>query len=619
VAPGPRRVAERHDLMAARAFARVAPVRAKVSLVAVVALALLLAVRLGDVQIRQGPRLAHVALLQHDETVESFAKRGAILDREGGVLVRSLPSESIYAVPTEVTDAHAAARKLAPLLRKPASALEPALRDKVQFRWLARKVPHDVAERVRALELPGIGTKGEETGLRFVASGRLASTVVGFTGTDENGLDGLEYSFDKLLRGKTGRMRVEADQFGRAIPFGVTEVVEQAVAGKTIVTTLDPYLQFETERLLRASAKKWSARSATAIVMDPWSGELLAVANVPDFDPSHFGSYSSDAWRDRAISDAYEPGSTFKLITAAAALESGRFTTATRFPARDALQVGGRTIHNAEDGMMAANLGSESIEDIIAYSHNVGAAEIGLATGPTAMYRTIRKFGFGDPTEVELPGENPGIVNKPADWSGSSLATIAFGHSISTTPLALIRAYAAIANGGVLLRPRIISAIEDANGKVVYRYGAEVERRAISQRTAATLRRFLRAVVLRGTGNPTARVPGYTTAGKTGTAQVVENGAYLGGAYIASFVGMIPAERPRYVILVKVERPHGSIYGSQVAAPVFADLARAAMLHAGIMPALSPARSAPDAPSARTKPAAAARLVRTVHVPKETR
>jgi cell division protein FtsI/penicillin-binding protein 2 len=336
--------------------------------------------------------------------------------------------------------------------------------------------------------------------------------------------------------------------------------------------------------------------------MDPWTGELLSIANVPDFDPAHFNKFSSDAWKNRAISDAYEPGSTFKLITVAAALESGKFRDGARFPARDALEVGGRVIHNAEDGMMASHLGTESMEEIVAFSHNVGAAEVGLATGPAAMFATIRKFGFGDPTQVELPGENPGIVTDPKDWSGSSLATISFGHGISTTPLGLVRAYAAIANGGLLLRPRIVGSIQDANGKQVYRYGAEVERRVISRRTAQTLRRYLRSVVLRGTGNPTAQVAGYTTAGKTGTAQVVENGRYLSGAYVASFVGMIPAERPRYVILVKVERPRGSIYGSQVAAPVFAGLARAAMFHAGIMPAAGPPRRlVPSNHSAKSK------------------
>jgi cell division protein FtsI/penicillin-binding protein 2 len=224
------------------------------------------------------------------------------------------------------------------------------------------------------------------------------------------------------------------------------------------------------------------------------------------------------------------------------------------------------------------------------------------------MWRTIRAFGFDRPTRVELP-ENPGMVPPPDKWSGSSLATISYGQGISITPLALVRAYAAIANGGVLLRPRVVAAIQDANGKTLYRYNAEVEHRAISEHTAATLRGYLRTVVLHGTGNPTAHVAGYTTAGKTGTAQLVENGRYLSGAYVASFVGMIPAERPRYVILVKIERPHGSIYGSQVAAPVFAELARAAMLHAGIMPAAGPPPRTP----------AASRLVRPAGVPKATR
>jgi cell division protein FtsI/penicillin-binding protein 2 len=573
--------------MATRAFARVAPMRAKLSLVFVCALACALAARLGVVQVHDGPRLARAALAQHDETVESFGRRGAILDRDGGVLVRSLPSESIYAVPSNVVDPRAA-QKLAPVLHLPAARIDAALHEKLQFRWLARKVPHEVAEQVHALGIAGIETKGEETGLRFVASGRLASTVVGFTGTDENGLDGLEYAFDGLLRGTPGRMRIEADQFGRAIPFGETHVVDRAVPGRTIVTTLDPYLQFQAERLLRASVKRWHAKSGTAMVMDPWTGELLAVANVPDFEPARFNAFPSDSWRDRAIADAYEPGSTFKLITAAAALESGKVSSEARFAARDALLVGGRTIRNAEDGLMAGNSGTESIEDIVAYSHNVGAAEIGLSVGKRAMYRTIRAFGFGSPTQIELTGENPGILDPPETWSGSQLATISFGHGISTTPLALVRAYAAIANGGTLLRPRIVHALADADGNVFYRYPAEVERRAISARTSATLMRYLRAVVARGTGRQTARVAGYTTAGKTGTAQVVENGRYEPGAYVASFIGMIPAERPRYVILVKVERPRGSIYGSEVAAPVFAELARAAMLHAGIMPAAPP-------------------------------
>ena len=575
--------------MASRTFSRVAPGRAKIAFYFIALVAAYLTWRLIDVQVRQGPQLAREAMDQRSETVELFAKRGSILDREGAVLVRSLPSESVFAVPTNVIDPHATALAVAPLLAMKAPALEATLREHSQFRWLARKIPHETAERIRALNIVGIDMKSEETGVRFAPSGRLASTALGFVGLDEDGLGGLEYAFNSYLRGVPGKMRIEADQFGRAIPFADATTIEKAKAGRNLGLTVDSYLQFEAERALAVQVKKSQARSGAAIIMDPYTGEILALANVPDYDPTRLSRYPATAL-DNAIEDAYEPGSTFKLITAAAALEGHAIGLHQRFPARDSIEVGGRVMHNAEDGMMASGLGSETMEDIVAYSHNVGAAEVGLATGARQMYRTIRAFGFGDPSMVELPGENPGIVPPVSDWSGSSLATISFGHGISTTPLALIRAYSAIANGGLLMRPRIVHALYDERGNVLYRYPPEVERRVISERTAAILRGYLRAVVVRGTGNPAAHVAGYTTAGKTGTASVAKNGQYEPGAYIASFIGYVPADRPKFVILVKIERPRGLYYGSEIAAPVFDELARMAMLHAGDMPAPAPVK-----------------------------
>jgi cell division protein FtsI/penicillin-binding protein 2 len=237
---------------------------------------------------------------------------------------------------------------------------------------------------------------------------------------------------------------------------------------------------------------------------------------------------------------------------------------------------------------MAGSSSTETLQDIVAYSHNVGAAEVGMSIGAPTLYAMIRKFGFGDYTHVELDGENKGLLAPVADWSDSSVATISFGHGISTTPIALTRAYAAIANGGLLLRPRLVHALEDANGKVIYTYAPEIERRAISEATAAKLRQILRAVVTYGTGNPSARTPGYTTAGKTGTAQVVENGRYEPGEYVGSFIGYVPADAPHYVIFVKIERPRGAYYGGVVAAPIFAELARTVMLHADVMPSAPP-------------------------------
>jgi stage V sporulation protein D (sporulation-specific penicillin-binding protein) len=582
--------------MASRAFARVAPARAKVAFYLIVAIGAFLTWRLFDVQIRQGPRLARQALSQRSETVEQSAKRGSIFDRDGAVLVRSLPSQSVYAVPSNVADPHATAVALAPLLALREPELESILRERSQFHWLARKIPYDVAQRIKARSIVGVYLEPEDTGVRFTPSGHLASTVLGFVGLDENGLAGAEYSFDKYLSGKAGRMKIEADEFGWAIPFGETTIVDRSAPGRNLALTIDSYLQFEAERAVSAQVAASRARSGTAIIMDPWSGEILALANAPDYDPAHYSQYSDDARRDRGVEDAYEPGSTFKLITAAAALDSGKATPASRFAARDALAVGGRTIHNAEDGFMAGRGGPETMEDIIAYSHNVGAAEIGLAVGRGTLDAVIRRFGFGEPTRIELPGENPGIVPALADWSGSSLATISFGQGISTTPLAMIRAYAAIANGGLLMRPRIVRTLYNDNGKPAYTYGPEVERRVISQATARTLRSYLRAVVVRGTGKPTAQVAGYTTAGKTGTAQMVENGYYAAGEYVASFIGYVPAERPKYVILVKIERPRGVYYGSTVAAPVFAALARIAMLHAGEMPNLPTPKPRPVPP-----------------------
>lgn len=576
-----------------RTFARVAPLRARLFFYACMVVALFLAWRLCDVQALKGALYAREALAQRSDTVEVFARRGSILDRNGNVLVRSMPSESVYAVPREIVDPDAAATRLQKIFGRLDAATLAALHDRhLWFVWIARKVPHDTAARVRALGLLGVDLKEEDTGLRVDTSGRLASTVLGFVGTDENGLDGIEYSDDAVLRGRSGHVTLEADEFGRPIPFGQERVVAPAEPGLNVELTIDPYLQFVAERALARQVTAYHALDGTAIVMDPWSGEVLALANAPDFDPNRFWKFTDAQRRDRAVMDAYEPGSTYKLVTAAAALDSHKVTLASRFPAHDRLEVGGQTIHNAEDGFMAGTGGSETLEQIIEFSHNVGAAEVGLSVGAKTLYAMERKAGFGTPTGVGLPGENPGIVPPPSQWSGSSLATMSFGQGVSVTPIAMARYYCAIANGGLLVQPHVVRAVYDQQGNVVRRTSPSVVRRVFSERTAAELRSFLRAVVLHGTGDPTAQIAGYATAGKTGTAQMVVDGAYRSGYYAASFIGMVPYPHARYLIYVKVERPIGSYYGSVVAAPAFADIARAAMLHAGVLPSADVARRA---------------------------
>ncbi len=576
----------RHARRPAEASKRAGEARAKFAFYALFLIACAILARFYVVQVRQGPMLAERAYEQRLTTIHYPAHRGTIYDRDGTPLARSLPSQSVYATTGDVVDPARTARSLAALLPgERYDDLVAALRTKAAYVRLAHKVTHEQADAIAKLGLPGIAVVAEPTGMRFVPAGRLASTVIGFTGFDENGLAGIEYSYDSILRGTPGRMVRETDEFGRAIPFERPRVLSAARAGHSLQLTLDSFLQYEVENVLRATVAKWHAESGTALVMDPWTGEVLALANMPDYDVRAYDRFPADSQRDRAVEDAYEPGSVFKLITAAAALDSGKVTTADRFPLLDRLPIGGYIINNAEDGFLAGSGSSETLEDIITYSHNVGAAEVGLRIGKRTLFEAVQRFGFGSPTNVGLPGESPGIVPGLADWSETTLPTISFGQGISTTPIALARAYCAIANGGLLLRPRIVAAIVAPDGSTTYRYGPEVERRAISARTAAILRGFLRSVVVRGTGNPGAQLPGYTTAGKTGTAQIVENGFYAGGDYNASFVGFIPAQSPRFVILVKIAKPRGSIYGGVVAAPAFAQIAKIAMLHAGVLPA----------------------------------
>ena len=573
-----------------RTFSRVGPRRAKMLFYGLAFVAAYLSWRLFDVQLIHGPVYAKEALAQRSDTVEVFARRGSILDRDGNVLVRSLPSESVYAVPHDIADPDQTIKQLQPLVGKIDKATAALLHDKhLQFVWIARKIAPELADKVQALDLTGIAVIEEDTGRRVDVAGKSASTILGFVGIDENGLSGLEYSYDNLLKGTSGRVTIETDEFGRPIPFGHVKTVRPAKPGLSLELTLDSYLQFVTESSLEKQVKQYHAKDGTAIVMDPYTGEVLAMANYPHYDPNAYWKFSSDDYRDRAITDLYEPGSTYKLVTAAAALEAGKASPGQRFPSVGPLEVGGRRIYNAVDGLTPSPSG-DTLETIIADSLNVGAAEVGFAVGPKRFYEMEKLAGFDEPTNIGISGEAGGLVPAPADWSGSSLATMSFGQGVSVTPIAITRFYAAIANGGMLLRPRIVRSILDAQGRPIYTYPTQYEHRVFSQATAKALRGFLRAVVVRGTGNPSAKIPGYSTAGKTGTAQDVVNGRYSG--YIASFVGMVPYEHPRYVIYVKVEQPQDAIYGSVVAAPAFDEIAKAAMLHGGVLPSLPPPKSA---------------------------
>ncbi len=568
-----------------RLFSRTAPLRAKLFFYFCFAIALYLVWRLYDVQVLHGPVFARAALEQRTRLLTIAGHRGSILDRDGNELVRSLPSESIYVDPQDVDNLALTVARLSAAIGPLDTQTVALLHDPhAQFVYIARKTTHDVVQRVEAMNLPGVYVEPEVTGRRIDMVGTLASTVIGYVGMDENGLSGIESSYDDVLRGVFGKVLVQEDDLGRPIPLARESIVKPPKDGLSVELSIDSYLQFAAEDALEQQMRRFHASDGTAIVMNPWTGEVLAMANLPDYDPNRWERADPFAQDDRAVMDAYEPGSTYKLVTAAAALESGKVSLNSRFPARNEMKVGGWTIHNAEDGFMPNTGSSETLEQIIEYSHNVGAAEVGMHIGSAAFYSMERRAGFGEPTGLGLAGENPGIVPSPQQWSTPSLATMSFGQGVAVTPIALARYYCAIANGGLLMKPLLVRAYVDGSGTVVERFAPQVERRVFSQQLAATLRSFLRAVVLHGTGDPTAQIPGYATAGKTGTAQIVENGRYEPGAYSASFIGMIPYERPRYVIYVKIDRPVGAYYGSIVAAPVFTQIARAAMIRDGITP-----------------------------------
>jgi stage V sporulation protein D (sporulation-specific penicillin-binding protein) len=562
------------------------PSRATLFWFACFALALYLIWRLYDVQVLRGPILAHAALEQRARLVPIPAMRGAILDRNGEVLAQSVPAQSIWVDPLDARDLPNVVAQLAkiagPFSPQTVSLLHAP---GTQFVYIARKVSYATAQRVEALNLPGVTVSQEETGAREYPLADLASTVIGYVGVDGNGLDGIESSYDDALRGTAGSRLVQYDALGRRLPVAGAEQVRPERDGLSVELTLDSYLQSIAQEALAQQVARFHAADGTAIVMNPWTGEVLAMANIPDFDPNRWEHYPQRDTIDRAVLDAYEPGSTYKLVTAAAALRSGKVTLNSRFPARDAIKVGGWTIHNAEDGFMPNVASSETLEQIVEYSHNVGAAEVAMRIGPQTFYAMERDAGFGEPTGIGLAGENPGIVPAPAQWSGASLATMAFGQGVAVTPIALTRYYCAVANGGLLMQPLLVRAYVNGSGAVVRRFGPQVVRRVFSAQVAADLRAFLRAVVEHGTGDPTAQIPGYATAGKTGTSQIEQNGRYEPGAYAASFIGMIPYDHPRYVIYVKIDRPQGSYYGSVVAAPVFVRIAQAAMARDGTQPA----------------------------------
>jgi cell division protein FtsI (penicillin-binding protein 3) len=500
------------------------------------------------------------------------AQRGAITDRNGVDLAVSEPARDIAADPYLIRDPLAAARRLAPLLGLPQSRVLAKLSQRTGFVYLARALSFHQADAVMALKIPGIS--GTPVMRRLYPRATLAAQVLGVVGTEGHGLAGLEYAHNKLLAGHSGERRVVSDAIGQ--PVSITET-STVTPGTSIKLTLDANIQQRAEEVLGAAGRVFSAKDATAIVMDPRSGAILAAANWPQVNANDPGASPPEAMQDRAVGFAYEPGSTFKAVTVAGALQEGLITPNSGFTVPDQIKVADRTIHDdIEHG--AETL---STSEILARSSNVGAIEIGQLEGARRFNAWVHRFGFGARTGVELAGEEAGLALSLSRYSGSSMGNLPIGQGELVTPMQMATAYAAIANGGILPRPHIISAIGDRPKEQA------TGRRIISAATAAALRKMLEGVLASGGTASEVSIPGYQLAGKTGTASKIDpaTGEYSKTAYIASFIGFAPASDPKLLCAVVVDEPQsGSIFGGTVAAPAFGQIMRFALPYMGVAP-----------------------------------
>jgi cell division protein FtsI (penicillin-binding protein 3) len=500
------------------------------------------------------------------------AQRGTITDRSGVDLAVSEPAQDISADPYLVRDPLQAAQKLAPLIGRPEGQILAELSERRGFVYLARSLPARQARAVSALKLEGVS--GTPVMRRVYPRGTLAAQVLGFVGTDGKGLSGLEYSQASLLKGTAGERRTVSDARGQ--PISIVDVHTEK-PGATLTLTLDANIQQRAEDVLGAVGRVFAPKDATAIVVDPRTGALLAIANWPQVNANDPAASSQAALEDRAVGFAYEPGSTFKAFTVSGALQQGLITPTTGFNVPDRIQVADRTIHDDTEH------GDETLStaEILAQSSNVGAIQIGKLEGAGNFDTWVHRFGFGAPTGVELPGEEQGVTLPLAKYSGSSMGNLPIGQGELVTPMQMVAAYSAIANGGILRRPHIIGAVDGHTRRTPH------GNRVISGTTAAQLRTMLEGVLAPGGTAHEVSVPGYQLAGKTGTASKIDpaTGEYSKSAYVASFVGFAPASHPKLLCAVIVDEPQsGSIFGGTVAAPAFGQIMSFALPYLRIPP-----------------------------------
>lgn len=533
-------------------------------------------VRLIDLQVVRHGELLDKALRQQQHIINIVPRRGVIYDRQQRELAISVDVDSLSAWCGQIKDPEAVASTLAPLLRMDRREIAGKLTSTRGFVWLKRKLEKPEADAVRVLNIKGLEFIRESQ--RIYPKRELAAQVLGYVGLDNEGLGGLEYFYDGKVKGSPGKYFVQVD--ARRHRFGRRESGRSG--GDDAVLTIDENIQYITQKALEEAMQQTQAEAGTAIVMNPHTGEILALANSPDFNPNSYKLSSSETWKNRAVQSIYEPGSTFKIITVAAALEEGLTTPDEVIDCQmGGIVLAGHTIHDHE------RLGMLTTEQIVEKSSDVGAIKLGLRLGDRRFYKYIRAFGFGQPSGVDLPGEAKGIARDPSQWSKISVGAISMGQEVGVTPLQILRAVAAIANDGVAARPYVVRSILDSNNKVVMTNTPQYTR-VVSARTAVTMKKILEGVVLEGTGRR-AKLDGWTAAGKTGTAQKIDpqNGRYFRDKYVASFVGFTPVNNPEAAIIVVLDSPAGALHqGGQVAAPSWKIIAEQTLRYLNIPPEL---------------------------------
>jgi len=504
-------------------------------------------------------------------------KRGVIYDREGHELAISVQVGSVFAHPKQIEDKNKTARALSKILGENRNQILKKLKGNRSFVWIKRRIPQPLTEQVKALNLTGLGVTTEAR--RYYPGRETAAHVIGFAGSDNQGLEGIEKKFDELLRGPEEKLAFMRDALGR--PFAVTRPAGSDTKLHNLYLTIDKDIQYKAQQSLREAVKKAKAKGGHCIVVDPYTGEILAMAVVPEFNPNVFFDHKPYEWRNRAVTDCFEPGSTIKAFLLSAALEESVVSPLTRFYCEQGqFKVGGRVVHDTH------KYGNLSVADIVVYSSNIGAIKVGQKLGYRKFTEYLKNFGFGKKTEIDLMGERGGFIRDAKDAREIDQATLFFGQGMTSTSLQLTMAMAAIANGGKLMRPYVVSKVVDEYGNTIEETKPKVVKRAISTKTARKVTTILEGVATEEGTAEKAAIDGYRVAGKTGTSQKVdpETKGYSRNKYVASFVGFLPSEKPRMVILVMIDEPKGHIYGGLVAGPIFKEVGSWALNHLRISP-----------------------------------